>query len=84
MGKKRLKETLVKNAHAALCWRQPRVRCSVIPAFAKKEDLIFADQGVNFSIKTGLELSKSKCVFFRHNDVNDLAVRSQQPSEQRH
>jgi serine palmitoyltransferase len=48
---------------------------SVIPAFAKKGDLIMADAGVNFNIKTGLHLCKSNVVFFDHNDMDDLEAK---------
>ena len=45
---------------------------SVIPAFAKSGDFILADEGVNLSIKTGLYLSKSNVVFYKHLDMGDL------------
>ena len=31
-----------------------------------------SDEGVNFSIQQGLKASRSKIVYFKHNDVTDL------------
>lgn len=45
---------------------------SVIPAFAKRGDIIFADEMANFAIQQGLNLSRSNVVFFKHNDMEDL------------
>lgn len=45
---------------------------SAIPAYAKSNDVIFADEGVHFAIQKGLSASRSKIVFFKHNDVKDL------------
>jgi len=45
---------------------------SSIPAFSKVFDLIICDAGVIHSIQTGVGLSRSKVVYFRHNDVADL------------
>ena len=45
---------------------------SAIPAYAKSGDVIFADSGVHFAIQKGLTASRSKLVFFKHNDVEDL------------
>ncbi|XP_054706299.1 serine palmitoyltransferase 1-like [Uloborus diversus] len=45
---------------------------SAIPAYAKHGDVIFADEGVNFSIQKGLVGSRSEVYFFKHNDPNDL------------
>lgn len=45
---------------------------SVIPAFAKRGDLIVCDDGVHYGIKQGIELSRSNVLYFKHNDVNDL------------
>ncbi|GAB6032725.1 Serine palmitoyltransferase 1 [Chamberlinius hualienensis] len=45
---------------------------SAIPAYAKKGDVIFADEGVNFAIQKGLQASRSDIRYFRHNDVEHL------------
>lgn len=45
---------------------------SVIPAFAKRGDIIVADRGVNFAIHKGLEISRSNVRWFAHGDMQDL------------
>uniref|UniRef100_A0A915LHU3 Serine palmitoyltransferase 1 n=1 Tax=Meloidogyne javanica TaxID=6303 RepID=A0A915LHU3_MELJA len=45
---------------------------SAIPAYSKKDDLIFVDKSVNFSIQKGLQASKSKIIWFNHNDMDHL------------
>lgn len=45
---------------------------SVIPAFAKRGDIIVADRGVNFAIHKGLQLSRSTIRWYAHNDMKDL------------
>ncbi|KAL5109422.1 Serine palmitoyltransferase 1 [Taenia crassiceps] len=45
---------------------------SAIPAYAKRTDLIFADEGVGQAIREGLRASRSTVHFFRHNDINHL------------
>ncbi|XP_068229788.1 serine palmitoyltransferase 1-like [Palaemon carinicauda] len=45
---------------------------SAIPAFSKSWDIIYADEMVNFSIQKGLQASRSRILFFRHNDVEHL------------
>ncbi|KAK4336624.1 hypothetical protein RND71_043736 [Anisodus tanguticus] len=45
---------------------------SSIPAYAKKGDIIFCDEAVNFSIQKGLIASRSDIKFFKHNDHHDL------------
>jgi serine palmitoyltransferase len=45
---------------------------SVIPAFAKRGDIIIADRGINFAIHKGLELSRSTVRWYAHNDMQDL------------
>lgn len=45
---------------------------SAIPAYAKRGDVIFVDENVNFAIQKGLDASRSKIRFFRHNDMADL------------
>lgn len=45
---------------------------SIIPAFAKRGDVVVADIGVSESAIAGIELSRSTSRFFKHNDVEDL------------
>lgn len=45
---------------------------SVIPAFAKKGDIIVADEGVHWAVQNGLHLSRSTVVYFNHNDMKSL------------
>lgn len=45
---------------------------SAIPAYSKRGDIIFCDEGVNFSVQKGLVASRSKINYFKHNDMNDL------------
>jgi len=45
---------------------------SVIPAFLKKGDLLVCDEGVNFSLQTGMSLSRATIKYFKHNDMKDL------------
>lgn len=45
---------------------------SVVPAFAKRGDLIVCDDGVSSPILVGLRLSRAKILYFKHNDMKDL------------
>jgi serine palmitoyltransferase len=45
---------------------------SAIPAYSKRGDIIFVDENVNFAIQKGLDASRSKIRFFKHNDMADL------------
>lgn len=45
---------------------------SAIPAYAKRGDVIFVDEFSNFAIQKGLDASRSRIVFFKHNDMDDL------------
>lgn len=45
---------------------------SAIPAFAKRGDVIVADRAVSFAVQTGLRLSRSKILWYNHNDMDDL------------
>ena len=45
---------------------------SVIPAFAKKGDLLIVDEAVSEPVLAGLNLSRALVHFFRHNDVEHL------------
>lgn len=44
----------------------------VIPAFAKRGDIIVADRGINFAIQKGLQISRSTVRWFDHNDLKSL------------
>lgn len=45
---------------------------SVIPAFCKRGDVIIADEAANYSIRKGLQASRSNIKWFRHGDMDDL------------
>jgi serine palmitoyltransferase len=45
---------------------------SMIPAFAKRGDIIVADSGVNYAIRKGLQISRSIVHWYEHNDLADL------------
>ena len=46
---------------------------SVIPAFAKRSDMVFVDEACYDAILTGVMLSRCTAVYFKHNDMADLA-----------
>lgn len=45
---------------------------SVIPAFCKRGDVIIADEAVNYSIRKGLQASRSNIKWFKHGDFDEL------------
>lgn len=45
---------------------------SVIPAFSKRGDIIVADEGVNFAIRKGMQISRSTVRWYKHNDTEDM------------
>jgi serine palmitoyltransferase len=45
---------------------------SVIPSFCKRGDIIVADRGVNYSIRRGLEISRSNVKWYNHGDMEEL------------
>ncbi|TIA88726.1 hypothetical protein E3P81_03377 [Wallemia ichthyophaga] len=45
---------------------------SVIPTFAKRGDIIVADEGCSFAIRKGLQISRSTVRWYKHNDMNSL------------
>lgn len=45
---------------------------SVIPSFCKRGDVIVADRAVNYSIRKGLEVSRSNVKWYNHGDMEDL------------
>lgn len=44
----------------------------MILAYAKRNDLLFVDEGVHFAIQKGVEASRSHVKWFRHNDIAHL------------
>jgi serine palmitoyltransferase len=44
----------------------------VIPAFAKRHDILVVDDGVNFAVQKGVQISRSTVRYFKHNDMVDL------------
>ncbi|KAF9378123.1 serine palmitoyltransferase component [Podila verticillata] len=45
---------------------------SVISAFSKRGDIIVADEGCNFAIQKGTQISRSVIRWYKHNDMADL------------
>jgi serine palmitoyltransferase len=45
---------------------------SILPAFAKRGDVVVADAAVSESALAGIELSRATARYFKHNDVQDL------------
>lgn len=45
---------------------------SVIPAFAKRGDVLVVDNGVSFQVQKGVQISRSHVLYFNHNDLTDL------------
>lgn len=45
---------------------------SAIPAYAKRKDIVFADEGVWFAIQKGLDASRSTIRYFKHNNADHL------------
>lgn len=45
---------------------------SAIAAYAKKNDVVFVDEKVNFAIQRGMEAARCHVLYFKHNDVTDL------------
>ncbi|XP_063852350.1 serine palmitoyltransferase 1-like isoform X2 [Scylla paramamosain] len=61
------------NSEAAILYAYGfSTSASAIPAYAKNGDIIFADEMVNFSLQRGLQASRSKVIYFRHNDLGHL------------
>ncbi len=55
---------------------------SVIPAFCKRGDVIVADKAVNFSIRKGLEASRSNIKWFNHGDMQDLETQMRKVAQE--
>ncbi|KAG1673310.1 Serine palmitoyltransferase 1 [Nymphon striatum] len=45
---------------------------SIIPAYSKRGDVIFCDEGANFAIQRAIEASRSHVFYFKHNDMDDF------------
>ena len=45
---------------------------STVAAFARRGDLIVADEGIYEPLKTGINLSRAHVQWFQHNDMDDL------------
>ena len=45
---------------------------SVIPAFSKRGDIVVADARCNYSIRKGVQISRSTVRWYKHNDLEDL------------
>ena len=45
---------------------------SAIAAFAKRGDIIVADEGCTFAIQKGLQISRATIHFYKHNDMQSL------------
>ena len=45
---------------------------SAINCYCKRMDVVFCDEGANLAIKKGIEASRSKVHYFKHNDVDHL------------
>ncbi|KAL7029213.1 hypothetical protein ACKWTF_006157 [Chironomus riparius] len=54
---------------------------SAIPAYCKRTDIIFADECINFAIQKGIDASRSKVVYFKHNDMRDLEKKLQEQAK---
>jgi len=61
------------GTNEAICYSDA-VSCvaSAGPAFSKRGDLLILDDGVNHALRTGATLSRSTCLWFKHNDMEDL------------
>ncbi|KAJ1565182.1 serine palmitoyltransferase component [Nowakowskiella sp. JEL0078] len=67
------KLALFVGAEAAIIYSQGfSTIASSLPAFAKRGDIIVADDGVSFAIQKGLVASRSIVKYFKHNDMDDL------------
>ncbi|TPX18133.1 uncharacterized protein E0L32_002642 [Thyridium curvatum] len=55
---------------------------SVIPAFCKRGDVIIADKAVNYSIRKGLEISRSNIRWYNHGDMRDLETQMRKVAQE--
>ncbi|XP_076439989.1 serine palmitoyltransferase 1-like [Babylonia areolata] len=58
---------------------------SAIPAYSKRSDIIFADEGIGFAAQKGIVASRSTVKWFRHNDMDHLEqlLKQQQAEEKK-
>jgi len=50
---------------------------SAIPAYSKRGDILYIDEAAAFPIQKGAVASRSRVVFFKHNDMDDLEAKLQ-------
>merc|ERR1719436_990378 len=48
------------------------VPSSVITAFAKKGDLVIADENIHWLFKQGIAMSRVKVIYYEHNNLDSL------------
>jgi len=72
---RQLESTIAKfmGTSEAICYADS-VSCvaSAVPAFSKRGDLLIIDDAANHALRTGALLSRSKCLYYKHNDMEDL------------
>uniref|UniRef100_H2ZH95 Serine palmitoyltransferase 1 n=1 Tax=Ciona savignyi TaxID=51511 RepID=H2ZH95_CIOSA len=51
---------------------------SAIPAYSKRGDVLFVDEASCFAIQKGVHASRSKVIYFKHNDMDDLESKLKQ------
>ncbi|KAM3958568.1 serine palmitoyltransferase subunit I [Aphomia sociella] len=56
---------------------------SAIPSYAKRGDIIFADENVWFAIQKGLDATRSTVRYFNHNDMDHLEQLLSEASKKR-
>jgi|EP00945_MAST-04E_sp_MAST-4E-sp1_P005876 serine palmitoyltransferase len=70
-----LEDTLAKffNVNESIMYSDSESTvASVVPAFAKRGDVVIVDEYVNDNLLTGAMLSRSKVYCYKHNDMEDL------------
>lgn len=45
---------------------------SVVPAFSKRGDILVADECINMALVKGIQISRSRIHYYKHNDMEDL------------
>lgn len=55
---------------------------SVIPAFCKRGDVIVADRAANYSIRKGLDVSRSTIRWYNHGDLADLELQMKKVADE--
>jgi serine palmitoyltransferase len=51
---------------------------SAIATFSGRGDLLIVDDGVSYSVQTGVRLSRSDVIWYKHNDMQDLEKKLKQ------